>query len=130
MRVLYLAYHYYAVQTSYAVYVTKCIKHKILIIFHVARIHFYLKVIIASSVVALRHLLKPLHSVHKLLNQVVCVLLEPYVTQHNHVVAKFVIVNHSRVTRNLAFAPQALLAFKNWCWREIDLGGHFFHGES
>ena len=68
MRVLYLAYHNDTVQTAYTVYITKRVKHKVLIVLHIMGVNFDKKVVVASSIIALCYLINSLHNVHKLLN--------------------------------------------------------------
>ena len=68
MRVLYLAYHYDTVQTAYTVYITKRVKHKVLIVLHIMGINLYQKVVIARGVITLGYLVNGLHSIHKLLD--------------------------------------------------------------
>lgn len=68
MRVLYLANHNDTVQTAYTVYITKRVKHKVLIVLHVMGINLYQEVVVARGVIALGYLVNGLHSIHKLLN--------------------------------------------------------------
>ena len=93
VRVLYLANDDDAVQASNAVDVAEGVEHEVLIGFHVACVYLYLEIVVASGVVALGYLVDVLHGVHKLLYEVVGVLLQPYIAQHDYVVAEFVVVD-------------------------------------
>lgn len=99
-------------QATYAVDVAKCVEHEVLIILHVVGIDFYLKVVVASGVVAFRYLVYLLHRVHKLLDEVVGVLLQSDVAQHYHVVAQLVVVYHSRVSLYVSLSLQSFLPFE------------------
>lgn len=92
MRILDFTYHDDAVQTSYAVDVSQGVEHEVLIGFHIPGIYLNLEVIIAGGVVALRYLVDGLHGIHELLNQIVGVLLEPDIAEHDYVVPQLVMV--------------------------------------
>ena len=92
MRILDFSNHDDAVQTSYAVDVSQGVEHEVLIGFHIPGIYLNLEVIIAGGVVALRYLVDGLHGIHELLNQIVGVLLEPDIAEHDYVVPQLVMV--------------------------------------
>ena len=87
MRILDFSNHDDAVQTSDAVDVSQGVEHEILIILHVAGIHLNLEIVITGGIVALRYLVDGLHGIHELLNQIVGVLLQSDIAEHNHVVS-------------------------------------------
>ncbi len=86
MRILDFANYDDAVKTAYAVNVAQGVEHEVLIVLHVRCIHLDLKIIVAGGVVAFRYLVYVLHGIHELLNQVVSVLLQSDIAEHNHVV--------------------------------------------
>ena len=80
MRVLNLAYHNDTVQTAYTINIAKSVEHEVLIVLHVMGINFYLEVVVARGIIALGYLIDGLHSIHKLLDKLVRVLFQPYIT--------------------------------------------------
>ena len=130
MRILDFTYHDDAVQTSYAVDVSQRVEHKVLIGFHVAGIYLNLEVIIASGVVALRYLVDGLHGIHELLNQVVGMLFQSDIAEHDDVVAHLVMVYDGPVSLDVSLSLQPLLPFEGGRRGEVDSCGKFLHGES
>ena len=102
MRILDFTNHDDAVQTSYAVDVSQRVEHEVLIGFHVAGIYLDLEVIIAGGVVAFRYLVDGLHGIHKLLNQVMGMLLQSDIAEHNHVVTHLVMVYDGSVSLDVS----------------------------
>ena len=94
MRILDFANHDDAVEASDAVDVSQGVEHEILIILHVAGIHLDLEIVIACGVVAFRDLVYLLHGVHKLLYQVVGVLFQSDVAEHDDVMSQLVVIYH------------------------------------
>ena len=90
MRIFDFTYHDDAVQTSYAVDVSQGVEHEVLIGFHIPGIYLNLEVIISGGVVALRYLVDGLHGIHELLNQVMGMLFEPDIAEHDYVVPQLV----------------------------------------
>lgn len=112
MRILDFTNHDDAVQTSYAVDVSQRVEHEVLIGFHVAGIYLDLEVIIAGGVVALRYLVDGLHGIHELLNQIVGVLLEPDIAEHDYVVTQLVMVYDGSISLDVSLAFQPLLSLE------------------
>lgn len=112
MRILYLANHDDTVKASYAIDVAQGVEHEVLISLHVARVDLYQKIIVASGIIALRHLVYGLHDVHELLYQVVGMLFQAYIAKHNDMVTKLVMVNHGRIALDVAFTLQTLLSLE------------------
>ena len=102
MRILDFTYHDDAVQTSYAVDVSQGVEHEVLIGFHVAGIYLDLEVIITGGVVAFRYLVDGLHGIHELLNQIVGVLLEPDIAEHDYVVPQLVMVYDGSISLDVS----------------------------
>ena len=102
MRILDFTNHDNAVQTSYAVDVSQGVEHEVLIGFHVAGIYLDLEVIITGGVVAFRYLVDGLHGIHELLNQVMGVLLEPDIAEHNHVVTHLVMIYNRSISLDVS----------------------------
>ena len=130
MRILDFTYHDDAVQTSDAVDVSQGVEHKVLIGFHVAGIYLDLEVIIAGGVVALRYLVDGLHGIHELLNQIVGVLLEPDIAEHDYVVSHLVMVYDGSVSLDVSLSLQPLLPFEGGRRGEVYSCGKFLYGES
>ena len=112
MRILDFSNHDDAVQTSYAVDVSQGVEHEVLIGFHVAGIYLDLEVIITGGVVALRYLVDGLHGIHELLNQVMGMLLEPDIAEHNYVVSQLVMIHDCSVSLDVSLSLQSLLPLK------------------
>ena len=102
MRILDFTYHDDAVQTSYAVDVSQGVEHKVLIGFHIPGIYLDLEVIIAGGVVAFRYLVDDLHGIHELLNQVMGMLLEPDIAEHDYVVPQLVMVYDGSISLDVS----------------------------
>lgn len=115
----------HTVQATDAVYVAERVEHEVLIVLHVVGIHLDKEVIIARSVVALRDLVDALHPIHKLLYQVVGVLLEPDVAKRDDIVAHFARIYLRRIARDEPFALQTLLPFKRGRGRKMHPFGQF-----
>ena len=130
MRILDFSNHDNAVQTSYAVDVSQRVEHEVLIGFHVAGIYLDLEVIIAGGVVALRYLVDGLHGIHELLNQIVGVLLEPDIAEHDYVVTQLVMVYDGSISLDVSLAFQPLLPLEGGRRGEVYSCGKFLHGES
>ena len=130
MRILDFSNHDDAVQTSYAVDVSQGVEHEVLIGFHVAGIYLDLEVIIASGVVALRYLVDGLHGIHELLNQIVGVLLEPDIAEHDYVVPQLVMVYDGSISLDVSLAFQPLLPLEGGRRGEVYSCSKFLYGES
>ena len=130
MRILDFTYHDDAVQTSYAVDVSQRVEHEVLIGFHVAGIYLNLEVIIAGGVVALRYLVDGLHGIHELLNQVVGMLLQSDIAEHDDVVAHLVMIHYRPISLDVSLSLQPLLPLEGGRRGEVDSCGKFLHGES
>ena len=130
MRILDFTNHDNAVQTSYAVDVSQGVEHEVLIGFHIAGIYLDLEVIIAGGVVALRYLVDGLHGIHELLNQVMGVLLEPDIAEHNHVVTHLVMIYNRSISLDVSLTLQSLLSLEGGRRGEVYSCGKFLHGES
>ena len=87
MRILDFSNHDDAMETSDAVDISQGVEHEVLIGFHVAGIHLDLEIVITGGVVAFRNLVDGLHGIHELLNQIMGVLFQSDITEHNHVVS-------------------------------------------
>lgn len=66
----------HTIQTSQAMHLAQSVQHKVLICLHVARMHLYKKIKIATCIVAIRYFLNILHSIHKFLDIVMRMLLQ------------------------------------------------------
>ena len=130
MRILDFSNHDNAVQTSDAVDVSQGVEHEVLISFHIPGIHLDLEVVIASGIVAFRYLVDGLHGIHELLNQVVGVLLQSDIAEHNHVVSHLVMIHYRSVSLDVALTLQSLLPLKGGRRGEVYSCGKFLHGES
>ena len=102
MRILDFTYHDDAVQTSDAVDVSQSVEHEVLIGFHVAGIYLDLEVIITGGVVTFRYLVDGLHGIHELLNQVMGMLLEPDIAEHDYVVSQLVMVYDGSISLDVS----------------------------
>lgn len=130
MRILDFSNHDDAVQTSYAVDVSQRVEHKVLIGFHIAGIYLDLEIVITGGVVALRYLVDGLHGIHELLNQIVGVLLEPDIAEHDYVVPHLVMIHYRSISLDVSLAFQPLLPLEGWRRGEVYSCGKFLHGES
>ena len=130
MRILDFSNHDDAVQTSDAVDVSQGVEHEGLIGFHVAGIYLDLEVIIAGGVVALRYLVDGLHGIHELLNQIVGVLLEPDIAEHDYVVPQLVMVYDGSISLDVSLAFQPLLPLEGLRRGEVYSCSKFLYGES
>ena len=130
MRILDFTYHDDAVQTSDAVDVSQGVEHEVLIGFHVAGIYLNLEVVITGGVVAFRYLVDGLYGIHELLNQIVGMLLEPDIAEHDYVVPQLVMVYDGSISLDVSLALQPLLPFKGRRRGEVYSCGKFLHGES
>lgn len=110
--VLDFTYHNHTVQAADAVYVAERVEHEVLVVLHVVGIHLDEEVVIARRVVALRDLVDALHPIHKILYQVVGVLLQAYVAERDDIVPHFARIHLRCIARDEAFALQTLLPFK------------------
>ena len=130
MRILDFTNHDDAVQTSYAVDVSQGVEHEVLIGFHIPGIYLDLEVIIAGGVVALRYLVDGLHGIHELLNQVVGVLLQSDIAEHNHVMSHLVMIHYRSISLDVSLTLQSLLPLEGGRRGEVYSCGKFLHGES
>ena len=130
MRILDFTYHDDAVQTSYAVDVSQGVEHEVLIGFHVAGIYLDLEVVITGGVVAFRYLVDGLHGIHELLNQIVGVLLQSDIAEHNHVVSHLVMIHYRSISLDVSLTLQSLLPLKGGRRGEVYSCGKFLDGES
>lgn len=130
MRILDFSNHDDAVQTSYAVDVSQRVEHEVLIGFHIAGIYLNLEIVIAGGVVALRYLVDGLHGIHELLNQVVGMLFQSDIAEHDDVVAHLVMVYDGSVSLDVSLSLQPLLPFEGGRRGEVDSCSKFLYGES
>lgn len=130
MRILDFTYHDDAVQTSDAVDVSQGVEHKVLIGFHVAGIYLDLEVVITGGVVAFRYLVDGLHGIHELLNQIVSMLLEPDIAEHDYVVPQLVMVYDGSISLDVSLVFQPLLPLEGGRRGEVYSCSKFLHGES
>ena len=130
MRILDFSNHDDAVQTSDAVDVSQGVEHEILIILHVAGIHLDLEIVITGSVVAFRYLVDGLHGIHELLNQVMGMLLQSDIAEHNHVVPHLVMIHDCSISLDVSLSLQSLLSFEGWRRGEVYSCSKFLYGES
>ena len=130
MRILDFTNHDDAVQTSYAVDVSQGVEHEVLIGFHIPGIYLDQEVIIAGGVVALRYLVDGLHGIHELLNQVMGMLLEPDIAEHDYVVPQLVMVYDGSVSLDVSLSLQSLLPLEGGRRGEVYSCSKFLYGES
>ena len=130
MRILDFTYHDDAVQTSDAVDVSQGVEHEVLVGFHIAGIYLDLEIVITGGVVAFRYLVDGLHGIHELLNQIVGVLLEPDIAEHDYVVPQLVMVYDGSISLDVSLAFQPLLPLEGWRRGEVYSCSKFLHGES
>ena len=130
MRILDFANYDDAMETSDAVDISQGVEHEVLIGFHVAGIHLDLEIVIAGGVVALRYLVDGLHGIHELLNQVMGMLLEPYIAEHDYVVPQLVMVYDGSISLDVSLAFQPLLPLEGGRRGEVDSCSKFLYGES
>ncbi len=130
MRILDFTYHDDAVQTSYAVDVSQGVEHEVLIGFHVAGIYLDLEIVITGGVVAFRYLVDGLHGIHELLNQVMGMLLEPDIAEHDYVVPQLVMVYNGSISLDVSLTFQPLLPLEGGRRGEVYSCSKFLHGES
>ena len=130
MRILDFTNHDDTVQASDTFDISQRVEHEVLIGFHIAGIYLDLEVIIAGGVVALRYLVDGLHGIHELLNQIMGVLLEPDITEHDYVVSHLVMVYDGSISLDVSLAFQPLLSLEGGRRGEVYSCGKFLHGES
>ena len=130
MRILDFTYHDDAVQTSYAVDVSQRVEQKVLIGFPVAGIYLDLEVVITGGVVAFRYLVDGLHGIHELLNQIVSMLLEPDIAEHDYVVPQLVMVYNGSISLDVSLTFKPLLTLEGGRRGEVYSCSKFLHGES
>ena len=112
MRILDFANYDDAMETSDAVDISQGVEHEVLIGFHVAGIHFDLEIVITGGVEAFRNLVDGLHGIHELLNQIVGVLLQSDIAEHNHVVSHLVMIHYRSISLDVSLTLQSLLSFE------------------
>ena len=112
MRVFDFANDDDTVQATDAVDVAKGVEHEVLVVLHVVGIHLDLKVVVAGGVVALRNLVDGLHGVHELLDEVVGVLFQSDIAEHDDVVSHLVMIHDCSVSLDVPFSLQSFLALK------------------
>ena len=100
------------------------------LILHVPGIHLDLEVVIAGGIVALRNLVDGLHGIHELLNQIVGVLLQSDIAEHNHVVSHLVMIYYRSISLDVSLTLQSLLPFEGGRRGEVYSCGKFLHCES
>ena len=130
MRILDFSNHDDAVQTSDAVDVSQGVEHEVLIGFHIAGIYLDLEVVITSGVVALRYLVDGLHGIHELLNQVMGMLLEPDIAEHDYVVSHLVMIHYRSISLDVSLTLQSLLPLEGRRRGEVYSCSKFLDGES
>lgn len=130
MRILDFANYDDAMETSDAVDISQGVEHEVLIGFHVAGIHLDLEVVIAGGVVAFRYLVDGLHGIHELLNQIMGVLFQSDITEHNHVVSHLVMIHYRSISLDVSLTLQSLLSFEGGRRGEVYSCGKFLDGES
>ena len=112
MRILDFANYDDAVKTSDAVDISQGIEHEILVVLHVPCIHLDLEIVITGGVVAFRYLVDGLHGIHELLNQIMGVLFQSDITEHNHVVSHLVMIHYRPISLDVSLTLQSLLPLK------------------
>ena len=130
MRILDFANYDDAMETSDAVDISQGVEHEVLIGFHVAGIHFDLEIVITGGVVAFRNLVDGLHGIHELLNQIMGVLFQSDITEHNHVVSHLVMIYYRSISLDVSLTLQSLLSFEGGRRGEVYSCGKFLDGES
>ena len=130
MRILDFSYHDDAVQTSDAVDVSQGVEHEVLIGFHIPGIYLDLEIVITGGVVAFRYLVDGLHGIHELLNQIVGVLLEPDIAEHDYVVSHLVMIHYRSISLDVSLTLQSLLSLEGGRRGEVYSCSKFLHGES
>ena len=130
MRILDFANYDDAMETSDAVDISQGVEHEVLIGFHVAGIHFDLEIVITGGVVAFRNLVDGLHGIHELLNQIMGVLFQSDITEHNHVVSHLVMIYYRSISLDVSLTLQSLLSFEGGSRGEVYSCGKFLDGES
>ena len=130
MRILDFSNHDDAVQASDAVDVSQGVEHEVLIGFHIPGIHLDLEVVIAGGVVALSYLVDGLHGIHELLNQIMGVLLQSDIAEHNHVVPHLVMIHDCSISLDVSLSLQSLLSFEGGRRGEVYSCSKFLDGES
>lgn len=93
-----------AVEATYALDATKRVLHELLIVFHVFGVDLDEEVIVTAGVEAFCDFVNVLHSVHKLLDEFFCVLLELDVAQDEYAVAYLLCIDDGHVALDVAFA--------------------------
>ena len=117
-------------KASDAVDISQGIEHEVLIILHVPGIHLDLEIVITGGVVAFRYLVDGLHGIHELLNQVVGVLLQSDIAEHNHVVSHLVVIYYRSISLDVSLTLQSLLSLEGGRRGEVYSCGKLLHGES
>ena len=130
MRILDFANHDDAVKASDAVDISQGVEHEILVVLHVPCIHLDLEIVITGGIVALRYLVDGLHGIHELLNQVMGVLLEPDIAEHDYVVPQLVMIHYRSISLDVSLTLQSLLSLEGGRRGEVYSCGKFLHGES
>ena len=101
-----------AVQATDAVDVAQGIEHEVLVVLHVVGINLDLEIVVTRGVVTFRYLVYLLYGVHELLYQVVGVLLQSDVAEHNDVVTQLVMIYHGSISSNVSLSLQSFLSFE------------------
>ena len=101
------------VQTTDTVDVAEGVKHEVLVVFHVVGIDFDLEVVVARGIIALGYLVDGLHGVHELLDEIVGVLLQTDVAQHDDIMPHLVMIYYSSVSLDISLSLQSLLSFES-----------------
>ena len=114
MRILDFADDDDAVEASDAVNVAQGVEHEVLVVLHIVGIDFDLKVVVASGVVAFRNLVDALHGIHELLDEVVGVLLQSDVAEHDDIVPHLVMIHDGTISLDVSLSLQAFLTLEGW----------------
>ena len=130
MRILDFSNHDDAVQTSDAVDVSQRVEHEVLIGFHIPGVYLDLEVIISGGVVAFRYLVDGLHDIHELLNQVMGMLLEPDIAEHDYVVSHLVMIHYRSISLDVSLTLQSLLTLEGGRRGEVYSCSKLLDGES
>jgi len=114
MRVLDFADDDDAVEASDAVDVTQGVEHEVLVVLHIVGIDLDLEVVVTSGVVTFCYLVDALHSIHELLDEVVGVLLQADVAEHDDIVPHLVMIYDGSISLDVSLSFQAFLSFEGW----------------
>jgi len=114
-----------AVQTSHTRDGAERVEHELLVGFHVTCVHLNQEVEVTARVVAFRDFVDMLYGIHELLDQLLCVLFQSDVAEHQDAVAHLLRVHHNHIPLYIPQSFQPLLPFKGGRGREVDARGQF-----